>query len=142
MLVIDSLAIIAMMLDEPSAEALATRLAAEARGSRMISAVNYVEAGTVLASRRRDPLRGIADLDAFIATFGLSIAPLDDEIARVALSARIRFGKGFGSPAGLNFGDCFSYALAKRLNAPLLFIGDDFAATDIVSALSSNGIDK
>jgi ribonuclease VapC len=51
------------------------------------------------------------------------------------MEARIRHGKGFGATAGLNFGDCFSYALAKALGAPLLYIGDDFGKTDIASAL-------
>jgi ribonuclease VapC len=60
---------------------------------------------------------------------------IDDEIARIAMQARIRFGKGFGAAAALNFGDCFAYALAKAHNAPLLYIGNDFAATDIASAL-------
>lgn len=51
------------------------------------------------------------------------------------MQARIRFGKGFGAAAGLNFGDCFAYALAKTRNAPLLYAGDDFRATDIASPL-------
>ena len=54
---------------------------------------------------------------------------------RIARDASIRFGKGMGHPAQLNFGDCFSYALAKSLNVPLLYKGADFAKTDIVSAL-------
>ena len=135
MLVIDSSAIVAMMLGEPSADALALRLAGEPHGQRTISAVNYVEAGTVLAGRRGDPYQGVADLDAFLENFGIAIAALDEDLARTAMQARIRFGKGFGASAGLNFGDCFAYALAKSLDAPLLFIGDDFAATDITSAL-------
>ncbi len=124
-----------MMLDEPGAEALAARLAAAPRGARVISAVNYVEAGTVLAGRRRDPYQGVADLDAFLETFGVGVAALDEQTARAALQARVRFGKGFGAPAGLNFGDCFAYALAKTLAAPLLFVGDDFGDTDIATAL-------
>lgn len=135
MLVIDSSAIVAMMLDEPGADALAQRLALEPRGARVISAANYVEAGTVLAGRRRDPPEGVADLDAFLENFGIAIIAIDEDLARAALQARVRFGKGFGAAAGLNFGDCFAYALAKSRDAPLLFIGDDFAATDIVSAV-------
>jgi ribonuclease VapC len=135
MLVIDSSAIIAMMLDEPGADTIAERLAAEPHIGRLISAANYVEAGTVLAGRHRDPQEGVADLDAFLANFGIAIADLDEDAARVAMQARIRYGKGFGASAGLNFGDCFAYALAKTLNAPLLFVGNDFAQTDVESAL-------
>ena len=137
MLIIDSSAVVAMMLDEPSADMLSRRLADEPSGGRLISAANYVEAGTVLAARHRDPGQGVADLDAFLTSFGISIAPVDEASARRALQARIRFGKGFGATAGLNFGDCFAYALAKTLNAPLLFVGNDFAATDITPALTA-----
>jgi ribonuclease VapC len=135
MLVIDSSAVVAMMLDERGADALAQRLAVESRGGRMMAAANYVEAGTVLASRRRDPQQGVADLDAFLETFGITVAAIDEDLARAAIQARIRFGKGFSASAGLNFGDCFAYALAKKHNAPLLFIGDDFGATDVTPAL-------
>ena len=66
---------------------------------------------------------------------GIRVAVLDEAQARMALEARIRFGKGFGARAKLNFGDSFAYALAKSLNAPLLFIGEDFHHTDITPAL-------
>lgn len=135
MLIVDSSAVVAMMLSEPGADALAVRLAAEPQGQRLIAAPNYVEAVTVLAGRRREPLQAIAHLDAFLKQFDIAIAPVDDELARIAMEARIRHGKGFGANAGLNFGDCFSYALAKALGAPLLYIGDDFGKTDIASAL-------
>ena len=131
MIVVDSSAVVAMMLDEPDADALAIRLAAEPPGGRLISAANYVEAGTVLAGRQREPLQGVSDLDAFLVDAGIAVAPVDEALARDALQARIRFGKGFGAAAGLNFGDCFAYALAKRLKAPLLYVGDDFGATDL-----------
>ena len=91
----------------------------------------------MLAGRHRDPGRGVDDLDAFLTSFGISIAPVDEALARGALQARIRFGKGFGATAGLNFGDCFAYALAKSLNAPLLYVGNDFTATDITPALTA-----
>jgi len=120
-----------MMLDEPGADALAVRLATEPPGARVISVANYVEAGTVLAGRRREPVQGVADLDAFLVEFGIAIAPVDEGLARDALKARIQFGKGFGARAGLNFGDCFAYSLARRLNAPLLYVGDDFGETDL-----------
>ncbi len=124
-----------MMLDEPSATAMAARLANEPAGSRIMSVVNYVEAGTVLAGRNREPEQGIADLDAFLRDFGIALVAVDEDVSRLALKARIRFGKGFGAAAGLNFGDCFAYALAKTHNAPLLYTGNDFRVTDIVSAV-------
>lgn len=100
-----------------------------------MSVVNYVEAGTVLAGRNRNPEQGIADLDAFLSEFSIALAAIDEPVARLAMHARIRFGRGFGTAAGLNFGDCFAYALAKTHSAPLLYTGNDFRATDVVSAL-------
>ncbi|WP_338283597.1 type II toxin-antitoxin system VapC family toxin [Sinorhizobium sp. KGO-5] len=78
----------------------------------------------------------IADLDAFLSDFGIAIAPIDDNLARAAMRARLDYGKGFGTRGGLNFGDCFAYALAKRHSAPLLYVGDDFALTDVQSGLA------
>ena len=65
----------------------------------------------------------------------IAIAPINEAKARTALDARIKYGRGFGHRAGLNYSDCFAYALAKTRNLPLLFKGDDFTHTDIVSAL-------
>jgi ribonuclease VapC len=99
-----------------------------------------VETGTVLAGRRHaDRLRAIDDLDAFLAEARIALAPVDVEQARLALWARIRFGRGMGHGGKLNFGDAFSYALACTREAPLLFIGDDFGTTDIAVALGSGG---
>ncbi|MBC7768498.1 MAG: type II toxin-antitoxin system VapC family toxin [Phycisphaerales bacterium] len=135
MIVIDSSAVVAIMFGEPTAGALATRLAATPAGDRLMSAANYVETGTVLAGRHRIPMQAVADLDGFLAEARITLAPVDEPIAWLALQARIQFGKGFGAGARLNFGDCFAYALAKARNAPLLFVGDDFAATDVSPAL-------
>jgi ribonuclease VapC len=135
MIVVDASAVIAMLFGEPSSGALAARLAAEA--DRVISVASYIESGTVLAGRRRsDRLKAIGDLDAFLATAGIELAPTDARQARVALRARIRYGRGMGQGGALNFGDTFSYALAKTLDAPLLFVGNDFAGTDVKSALT------
>jgi ribonuclease VapC len=101
----------------------------------LISAANCVEAGTVLAGRASDAFEGLADLDDFIRAAGIRIMPVDELQARLALEARVRLGRGFGARAGLNFGDSFAYALAKSRSAPLLFVGDDFKATDITPAL-------
>jgi ribonuclease VapC len=78
--------------------------------------------------------RALADLDAFLADMNIEIVPVTVEQARLAVRARLKFGKGFGTRSGLNYGDCFSYALAKSLSAPLLFIGNDFSKTDIERA--------
>ena len=135
MLIVDSSAVIAMMFDEPEASDCAQAIADA--NSRMISAVNYVETGTVLAGRAKlgERHEAIADLDAFLSAVQIDIASLNDTLARVALKARIDFGKGFGTRGGLNFGDCFAYALAKHHSAPLLYVGNDFALTDIQPAL-------
>jgi ribonuclease VapC len=108
MIVVDSSAIIAIMFD--AAEAPRCMAALQKDGSRLISAVNYVEAGTVLAGRIRsgDRREAIADLEAFLVTFRIDIAPVDDRQARAAMKAKIDYGQGFGTRGGLNFGDCFA----------------------------------
>ena len=135
MMVVDSSAIIAILFEEPEGPDCTRAL--EGASSRLISAVNYVEAGTVLAGRLNDDRRvkAIGILDDFLATLGIDIAPLDDMVARAALRARVDYGKGFGKRGGLNFGDCFAYALAKQHSVPLLYVGNDFALTDVRSAL-------
>ena len=103
---------------------------------RLMSVANYVETGTVLAGRRRaDRAEAISDLDAFLDEAGIELAPIDAAQARIALAARIRFGRGMGHGGVINFGDAFAYALAKVRAAPLLYIGDDSATTDIAAAL-------
>jgi ribonuclease VapC len=136
MMVVDASAIIAILFEETQATECMDAL--QSNTTRIISAVNYVEAGTVMAGRIRsdDPHEAIADLNAFLADFHIAIAPVDDSLARAAMRARVDYGKGFGTRGGLNFGDCFAYALAKRHSAPLLYVGDDFALTDVRSALS------
>lgn len=135
MMIVDASAIIAIMFEEP--EAPDCMAALQTGASRLISAVNYVEAGTVMAGRIKtgDRHEAIADLDAFLADFRIAIASTDESLARAAMRARLDYGKGFGTRGGLNFGDCFAYALAKRHSAPLLYVGDDFALTDVQSAL-------
>ncbi|BBK35967.1 twitching motility protein PilT [Allostella sp. ATCC 35155] len=136
MMVVDASAIVAILFEE--AEAPDCMAALEAAAARLMSGVNYVEAGTVMAGRIRagDRHQAIADLDAFLSEFRISIAPTDENLARAAMRARLDYGKGFGKRGGLNFGDCFAYALAKRHSAPLLYVGDEFALTDVQSALS------
>jgi ribonuclease VapC len=133
MIALDTSAVIAMMFREPSAPRLIARLGAD--HGRVISAASYVEAGAVLAGRRKDRTSAIADLNFFLAEFGIELRPVDEHQAAVALEARIRYGRGMGHGGVLNFGDAFSYALAKSLDAPLLCGGRDFAATEVKSAL-------
>ena len=130
MIVVDSSAVIAMMLNETPAAALVARLATDP--DRVMSIASYLEAGTVLAGRRRrDRLKAIDELDAFLAEIGIDLVPVDIAQGRLALAARITHGRGMGQGGTLNFGDAFSYALARSRDAPLLFVGNDFFATDI-----------
>jgi len=133
-IVVDSSAIIAILFGEPTASALIERLNHDP--DRVMSAVSYVETGTVLAARRRhDRPRAVADLDEFLDYAGIRIAPIDEMVARRALHARIAYGHGMGHGGVLNFGDAFSYAAAVSHGAPLLFVGDDFGTTDVSVAL-------
>jgi ribonuclease VapC len=84
----------------------------------------------VLSRQHRDPK---ATMTGYMASMHLKLTPIDAVIAGAAQDAFMRFGKG-RHPARLNFGDCFSYAVAKVMNAPLLYVGNDFAQTDIVAA--------
>ena len=137
MMIIDASAIIAIMFEE--AEAPGCMAALQTGAPRLLSAVNYVEAGTVMAGRIKggDRHEALADLDAFLTDFRIAIAPIDEDLARAAMRARLDYGKGFGTRGGLNFGDCFAYALAKRHSAPLLYIGGDFPLTDIRPVLQN-----
>ncbi len=136
MMIVDASAIIAIMFEE--AEASDCMVALQTDSLRLISAVNYVEAGTIMAGRVKegDRREAIADLDEFLTEFRIEIASIDENLARAAMKARVEYGKGFGTRGGLNFGDCFAYALATRHSAPLLYVGDDFALTDVQSALT------
>lgn len=126
-MILDSSAILAILRSEPEASSFAQAIAAAE--SRYVSAVNYVEAATVIDSggdaiaRRR--------FDDFIREAGLVVAPVTGGQAKIAREAYRDFGKGTGHPAGLNFGDCFAYALAKATGELLLFKGDDFGHTDL-----------
>jgi ribonuclease VapC len=136
MIVLDSSAIVAIWKKEAPAEALMLRLSKEKQTERRISAATYLEAGAVLAGTMPlDPAAAIRRFDRWLAELFIEVVAVDEQQARIALEARVRFGRGFGSGAKLNFGDCFSYALAKTLKAPLLYVGNDFDKTDVRSAL-------
>lgn len=127
-MVVNTSALIALLSMEPESARLAVALESDA--TRLISAATVVEAGLVIESRY-GPVGG-RELDLLIAKAGLSTEAVTAEQADVARDAWRRYGKGRHS-AGLNFGDCFSYALAKVTGEPLLFKGDDFTHTDIAA---------
>ncbi len=122
----------ALLENEPGWESLATRL--HVAGSRLLSVVGWVELSLVVAGRHGDAAT-LAFLDRFLQAAAIELRPVDESQARLAREAFLRFGKG-RHPAGLNFGDCFSYALARTLDAPLLFVGNDFGQTDVRAALA------
>jgi ribonuclease VapC len=129
-IVVDSSAVIAIFRQEDDAAHYAQCIAAD--DDPIISAANIVETSIVLRSLKKiAPDRAERWLDEFIETAGIRIEPVTREQAAVARSAHRRFGKGTGHAAALNYGDCFSYALAKAMNAPLLCKGNDFPLTDI-----------
>ncbi len=129
-MVVDSSALIAVLFAEPDYMPFATALTSSA--DKFISAATLVETALVVESRRRE--RGRAELDATIIECQLAIVPVDIAQAEAARAAWRLYGKG-RHQAALNFGDCFSYALAKVMNDTLLFRGRDFALTDIASHL-------
>lgn len=129
-MVVDSSAVIAILYEEPGWRSSIDALRGAPR--RIMSAATLVEAGMVIEAKRG--AAGAELLDSLIARFGIEIVPFDAEQAALAREAFRRFGKG-RHPAALNFGDCLTYALARREDAPLLFVGDDFARTDVEAAL-------
>lgn len=130
-MVVDSSALVAILLREPEAEAFTAAVLGASRCS--IGAPSYLETVMVLVGRHGPPARGVVDrLVVEIAAEVVAFTPVQ---ARRAIEAFMRYGKGRGHPANLNFGDCCSHALAIETGSPLLFKGDDFAQTDVVPAL-------
>lgn len=129
MIVVDSSAIVAILFDEPAGEELGGALAAE---PCVMSAATRVELGIVVEARSGPA--GSQLLEELLARLQVEVVPVDETLARAALVAWRRFGKG-RHPAGLNFGDTFSYALATQLDQPLAFVGQDFVLTDVASVL-------
>ena len=127
-MVIDTSALIAILQDEP--ERRAFNEAIEAAESCSLSTASFVESSMIIESRYGPD--GTRDLDLFVSKAEITLVPVDEEQAYVARQAFRQYGKGRHA-AGLNFGNCFAYALAKTLAEPLLFKGDDFAATDLDS---------
>ena len=129
-MIIDTSAIIAVLRNEPEAEVF--RQLIESKQSCMLSAASYVEAACVVDSAR-DPLVS-RRLDDLLKLANCRIEPVTEKQARLAREAYRDYGKGSGHPAQLNFGDCFSYALAKDSGQALLFKGEDFRRTDVACA--------
>ena len=129
-MIVDSSAIVAILRGEP--EAASCSLALETASICRISAVNFVEASIVVDSNR-DPVLS-RRFDEMVSRTEIMVETVTLTQARIARQAYRDFGKGSGHPARLNFGDCFSYALAKEFDEPLLYIGSDFSETDISPA--------
>ncbi len=129
-MIVDTSALIAILFDEPDARRYASALAAA--NDRRISAATFVETAIVVEAQTRGA--GASQLDGLMRSAAIVVESLTEEQARVARQAFVDFGKG-RHPAALNFGDCFSYALAKVSGQPLLYKGEDFARTDVVAAL-------
>ncbi len=130
-MIVDTSAIIAILKEEDDAAVYARAIAAA--GARRLSAASYLECAIFLDSQR-DPIisRG---LDELIGEAEFVVEPVTERQARLARAAYADFGKGSGHLAGLNFGDCLSYALAIDLREPLLWKGNDFGHTGVQSAL-------
>jgi ribonuclease VapC len=131
-MVIDTSALVAILTDEPDRRALVDAIAGAS--VRLISAATVLEAGIVMEARRGEHVG--RELDLFLHRAKCEIVAVDAEQVDIARAAYRRYGKGRHAP-GLNFGDCFSYALAKARGEPLLFKGQDFAKTDMPSALGA-----
>jgi ribonuclease VapC len=129
--IVDTSALLAIAFGEPDAAVFAAALERSSRSS--ISAATLLEACIVI-DRRDDPIASRL-FDDLVREARLIVEPFTEAQARIARDAYRDFGKGSRQPAGLNFGDCLAYALAKDTGEPLLYKGDDFAHTDVRSAL-------
>ena len=129
-MVIDASAVLAILFGEDGAERYSDHI--EADSTRLISAASVLEAAMVAGSRKGPS--GERELDLLLFGAGIETIAFNQEQLKVARHAFRTYGKG-QHPAGLNFGNCFSYALSKTAGEPLLFKGDDFAKTDVVSCL-------
>ncbi|MGQ3353336.1 MAG: type II toxin-antitoxin system VapC family toxin [Phreatobacter sp.] len=128
-MVIDTSALLAILLSEPDGEALLRAIAAD--GTRLMSAGSVLEAGIIAQARKGDA--GSHALDLMITKLGIEVVAMTPRHADIARRAFRLFGKG-QARAGLNYGDCIAYALARDTGEPLLFKGDDFSRTDVVAA--------
>ncbi|GAB2541228.1 type II toxin-antitoxin system VapC family toxin [Brachybacterium huguangmaarense] len=126
-MIIDTSAAVALLRGEPEAESM--RASIEAAPRLAMSAASVLELAIVTAAS------GPALVDRFLAALDIDVLPVDAAHLRYARDAHLRFGRGSGSRARLNFGDCLAYAASRATGEPLLFKGDDFPGTDVVPAL-------
>jgi ribonuclease VapC len=133
-MVIDSSAIIAILLNETERSVFMQAIAGDSR--RLMSALSVVEIGMVALSRLGEA--GVERAARLLDAYSIEIVPVSHRQAQLALEAHTLFGKG-RHPARLNMGDCCSYALARETGEPLLFKGNDFTQTDIRPALALRG---
>lgn len=133
-MIVDTSALVAILNDEPEAGDFLNRLerAGQVGERAAITAANVFELTLVIDGRKEERLS--AAVDALVRELGVVIIAVDAELASEARLANRSYGRRF-HPASLNFGDCFAYALAKQTGEPLLFKGEDFSQTDIVSAV-------
>lgn len=129
MIVVDTSVFVCIAMGEPDYPRFVEAL--RMAPARAMSAGSYLECAIIAQSR----LGGRGALDEWLRAETIEIAPVDHDLAALAADAFASFGRG-RHPAGLNYGDCFAYALAKSRRARILYKGDDFARTDIESALS------
>ncbi len=127
-MVIDTSALVAILQGEPERRAFIEAI--EAADSRLMSIATFVEISIVIEARHG--AEGLRDLDHFISRAGIEFVVVDEEQGKTARGGFSRFGKG-RHRAGLNYGDCFSYALALLTGEPLLFKGEDFGRTDVAT---------
>jgi ribonuclease VapC len=125
-MVLDTSAIVAILAVEPVADRLTAAVERDPR--RLVSAATVVELSLVILGRYGEA--GEPLLDRFLRAISAEVAPVDGDQVAIARDAALRYGRG-RHPASLNFGDCFSYALAVARGEPLLFLGGDFARTDV-----------
>jgi ribonuclease VapC len=130
-LIVDTSALVAILRKEPEEPSFG-RILDDAESLR-ISAATYLELSIVIDSRQ-DPTMS-RKIDDLLDRFSIEVEPVTAEQARIARQAYRDYGRGSGHAANLNFGDCFSYALARAKREPILFKGDDFGHTDLRSAV-------
>lgn len=130
-MIVDTSALVAILKNEPEAQVFSETM----EGAKVvrISAANYLEAFIIVDRYRNPKLK--ARLEEILENPGMLIEPVTEEQAKIARQAYRDYGKGSGHPANLNFGDCFSYALARAKREPILFKGDDFIHTDLRGAI-------
>lgn len=128
-MILDSSALVAILTGESEADTFIDILSRAP--VRRISAATYVEISIVLEAQHGPEM--LRQCDALLRRAAVAIEPVSEAQAHLARQAYLDYGKG-RHPAGLNFGDCFAYALAKTLGEPLLFKGNDFAQTDVLAA--------